>query len=196
MKIETQKPNVVRLAYHQEKSDPNYGSCLWAYFDFDLDLYMLNVQSDCGNAAYRWHASPAESFLRLMSRIDDEDYLLEKFFRRSRVDVKATLNEIREWLGIGDDEDYRDDDLDDDDREKRENALEDLKWRFNEYSLVSTDAAAMIATEWEDENGFCIDCIYEHIVTDYTPGEKRIVQIFEDYIRPKIQEMVKGGEYA
>ena len=30
MMIEIQKPVIVRVAYHQDHSDKDYGSCLWA----------------------------------------------------------------------------------------------------------------------------------------------------------------------
>lgn len=171
MKIEALKPNIVRIAIHQEQGDPHYGSCLWGYYDFDIDRYMLNIQSDCGEAAYRWCETPdSESFLHLMARIDD-DYLMNKLFKAEQVDVSATVDEVREWLGIGEDEDYRDDDLTPWEREKREEALED----------------------WNDDHDFDLDCIYERVVTDFTAWQKRIVEIFRDYVQPKIREIIKEG---
>lgn len=186
MKTEVQNPNIVRVAYHQEPGDEHYGSCLWAYFDFDLDKYMLNIQSDCGNAAYRWVATPeAESFLHLMSRVH-ADYLIEKLFRHTVVDVDATLREIREWLGIGDDEDYKDDELLEEDRVHREGALRELEDRLNEYTQLDYDLAMRIAEDWQSDYHFDIDCLYERVVTGFTCWQKRIVQIFEDYIQPEI----------
>ena len=126
MILEKQTPRILRIAYHQEQDDPHYGSCLWAYFDFDLDRYMMNIQSDCGNESYRWVETPkTESFLHLMARIND-DYLINKLFTPSELDVDETLAEVREWLGIGEDEDFQRDGLTDDERDALEEALEEL----------------------------------------------------------------------
>ena len=190
MRIEVEKPNIVRVSYHQEQGDPYYGSCLWAYYDFDLDKYMLNIQSDCGNAAYRWVATPkTESFLHLMTRIN-EDYLINKLYRETNVNIDATLAEVKDWLGIGEDEDYQLD-LSDDEREEREEALEELKDLFGEWGSISPDAAGHILEEWNSDHGFDLDCVWERVVTDFTAWQKRIVQIFRDYIQPKIREMVR-----
>lgn len=189
MKIEAQKPNIVRIAYHQEKSDPHYGSCMWAYFDFDLDKYTLNIQSDCGNAAYRWIATPeSESFLHLMSRIYD-DYLIEKLFQRHVVDVDDTVREIREWLGIVDDEDFKDDDLSREEWERLDNAVIELEGRLNEYTQLDYDLAVRIAEDWQSEYSLDIDCIWDRVVVDFTVWQKRIVQIFRDYIQPEVKRL-------
>lgn len=192
MKIEALKPNIVRIAIHQEKDDPNYGSCLWGYYDFDIDRYMLNIQSDCGEAAYRWCETPdSESFLHLMARIDD-DYLMNKLFKAEQVDVSATVDEVREWLCIGEDEDYRDDDLTPWEREKREEALEELEGLLEDVS-ESYGAVARALEDWNNDHDFDLDCIYERVVTDFTAWQKRIVEIFRDYVQPKIREIIKGG---
>lgn len=190
MKIKVEKPNIVRISYYQEQDDPHYGSCLWAYYDFDLDKYMLNVQSDCGDAAYRWVATPkTESFLHLMARIND-DYLINKLYRETNVNIDATLAEVKDWLGIGEDVDYQLD-LSDDEREEREEALEELKDLFDEFGNISPDAAGHILEEWNSDHGFDLDCVWERVVTDFTAWQKRVVQIFRDYIQPKIREMVR-----
>lgn len=193
MKIEALKPNIVRIAIHQEKSDPHYGSCLWGYYDFDLDRYMLNIQSDCGNAAYRWYETPdSESFLHLMARIDD-DYLINKLFECEIVDVSATVAEVRERLGIGEDEYYQDDSLTDEEREEREEALEELKGLLNDVSW-SYGAAQYAIDNWNADHDFEIDCVYECVATDFTAWQKRIVEIFRDYVQPKIREIIQSKE--
>lgn len=192
MKIETQKPNIVRIAYHQEKGDPHYGSCLWAYFDFDLDKYMLNIQSDAGNAAYRWYATPkSESFLHLMARIDD-DYLMNKLFKSEEVDVSATVAEVREWLGIGDREDLKDEYLTDYERDEREDALEELEGLLSDVS-DSCVAVQHALDDWNSDHGFDLDCVYEYVMTDYTAWQKRIVKIFAEYVQPMVRTIAKGG---
>lgn len=193
MKIEALKPNIVRIAIHQEQNDPHYGSCLWGYYDFDLDRYMLNIQSDCGNAAYRWCETPdSESFLHLMARING-DYLMNKLFKAEEVDVSATVAEVREWLGVGKDEDYQDDSLTDEEREEREEALEGLERLLND-APQSYGTVERTLFDWNDDHDFDIDCIYERIVTDFTAWQKRIVEIFWNYVQPKIREVIKEPE--
>lgn len=188
MKIEALKPNIVRIAIHQEKDDPHYGSCLWGYYDFDIDRYMLNIQSDCGEAAYRWCETPdSESFLHLMARIDD-DYLINKLFKAEEVDVSATVAEVREHLGVGDD--WQDDSLTDEEREEREEALEELEGLLEDVS-GSYGAVQKALEDWNYDHDFDIDCIYEDVATDYTAWQKRIVEIFRDYVQPKIREIIK-----
>lgn len=190
MKIEALKPNIVRIAIHQEKGDPHYGSCLWGYYDFDIDRYMLNIQSDCGEAAYRWCETPdSESFLRLMARIDD-DYLMNKLFKAEEVDVSATVAEVREHLGVGDD--WQDDSLTDEEREEREEALEELEGLLEDVS-GSYGAVQKALEDWNYDHDFDIDCIYEDVATDYTAWQKLIVEIFRDYVQPKIREIIKEG---
>ena len=194
MKLDVLTPNIVRIAYHQESGDPHYGSCLWAYYDFDLDRYMLNIQSDCGNAAYRWVETPGgESFLHLMARCDDGYMMMKLFGTPELVDKDATVDEVRERLGIGNEEDYMLD-LDEDERQKREDAIQELSDTMDEYGGISQDAADAILTEWANDNDMDIDCIWECVATDYSVLQYRIVQIFKDHIQPKIRELLKDGE--
>lgn len=193
MRIDVLKPNITRIAYHQTEDDEHYGSCMWAYYDFDLDRYMLNIQSDCGNAAYRWvETQKSESFLHLMARISN-GYLMKKLFRREKVDVDATLDEVREWLGIGEDEDYQRDDLTDEEREELGEAMNELEALLS--GCTSEGHAMQILEDWNSDNGFNLDCIYERVVTDYTCWQKRIVKIFADYVQPRIKEILKDGDY-
>ena len=184
MKIETEKPNIVRISFHQEKGDPHYGSCMWAYFDFDLDKYMLNIQSDAGDASYRWVATPEhESFLHLMARVND-DYLMNKLFRETVVDEEATKNALLEYL--------TEMDMDEDDIN---NAACALEYIFDDYSVErNIGLAQAIVEKWNSDNDLCIDEAYSYVQTDFTAGEKRIVQIFADYIQPRIQELVREEE--
>ena len=65
MTVTTEKPEIIRFIYRQEKSDKDYGSCLWAIFDIDASRGMLNIQSDCGDFAHRW-PERGQEFLRLI----------------------------------------------------------------------------------------------------------------------------------
>ena len=129
--------------------------------------------------------------MHLMARIDD-DYLMNKLFKAEQVEVSATVDEVREWLGIGEDEDYRDDDLTPWEREKREEALEELEGLLEDVS-ESYGAVARTLEDWNNDHDFDLDCIYERVVTDFTAWQKRIVEIFRDYVQPKIREIIKEG---
>ena len=184
MRIEAGKPNILRISFHQEQGDPHYGSCMWAYFDFDLDKYTLNIQSDAGDASYRWVATPDhESFLHLMARVND-DYLMNKLFRETVVDEAATRDALLECL--------TEMELDEDDIN---NAADALEYIFDDYSVErNIGLAQAIVEKWNSDNDLCIDEAYSYVQTDFTAGEKRIVQIFADYIQPKIQELVREEE--
>lgn len=195
MKIEALKPNIVRIAMHQEQDDPRYGSCLWAYYDFDLDRYMLNIQSDCGNAAYRWCETPdSESFLHLMAGIDD-DYLINKLFKPEEVDVSATVAEVREWLGIGEDEDCQNGSLTDEERRERKEALEKLEVLLD-YVSTSIGAVERTLVDWNADYDFDLDCAWDCVVTDFTAMQKRIVEIFRDYVQPKIRQIIREADHG
>ena len=194
MKIEVEKPNIVRIAYHQTEGDPHYGSCLWAYFDFDQDKYMLNIQSDAEDGHYRWYATPeTESFLQLIARIHD-DYLIHKLYHdQQEVDIDATLAEVREWLGIGEDEDCQNEDLTEEEIEERQSAIEELEELLNESGSMTQETAINILESWDhDHSEFELCDIWERVCMDYTAGQKRVIQIFKDYVQPKIREILEG----
>ena len=78
MKVNIYHPCITRISYQQEKGDSNYGTCLWADFEFDTINYRLQIMSDCGNYSYKWVPTPGkESFFGLCRRIKP-DYLLSK----------------------------------------------------------------------------------------------------------------------
>ncbi len=188
MKTEVQRPNIIRIAYHQEPEDAHYGSCLWAYFDFDLDRYMLSIQSDCGSAAYRWVETPkTESFLHLMAGITPS-YLIDKLFKVSIVDVDATLDAVRDWLGIG--EEDRNEDLTVEEQERRDISVIELEGQLNDYTTLSYDLALRIAEDWQSDYDYDMVSLDECIMMDYTTWQKRIVHIFQKNIQPEIMKLV------
>lgn len=171
MKVEFQHPNIVRIVYRQEKSDKDYGSCLWAYFDFDLDKWMLNIQSDVGNYAYRW-ATEDGSFLKLMASIS-KDYLIHKLCKQEEVDLDATKESVCYWLKESEasDKDY---------------AIECL---FDDlYKGIEKSEAQRIIVDWNDHFDLEIDEPWELIETDFSAWQKKIVCIFTDFVQPKIRE--------
>ena len=84
-------PCITRISYRQEKGDSDYGTCLWADFEFDTINYRLQIMSDCGNYSYKWVPTPGkESFFGLCRRIKP-DYLLSKISCETAIDRNATL---------------------------------------------------------------------------------------------------------
>lgn len=180
MQVGHESPNIIRFTYRQEKGDKGYGSCLWANFDFDLDEYVLSIQSDCGYYGYGWNVTPSEPFLHLMARIN-EDYLLNKLCQESVVDWQATKEALIEAI----------DDLNPDD-DDREDAIRHLEAIQEDYDVAGDIGACEVLIENWNEDNFHLDDIYEYVRTDYTGNQKKIAEIFRDHIQPAIQEFIKG----
>lgn len=174
MKIAIIHPNVITYDVRQEKSDKDYGSCLWAKFVFDCDSGQLNINSDAGYYAYRWGYSKNEEFMHLMSQID-KDYLLNKISDRSVFKEEKS---------------------------KKEN-IKYIKEHGIPYGIVKDGKRiAEIVNEIKDiEDGcseefffYAMDEIPEvdyesiEIVKEYPAGAITITDIFEKYIQPKIKE--------
>lgn len=175
MKISEIKPNILCLEYRQEKGDPNYGSCLWARFMFNLDRYELTITSDCGNYGYKWFETPStESFLELMARCNPE-YILYKLYGDEDVfDYEATKRKIY-------------DDWGDDEEEK-----EKLDETFQGVELYGyPDDASEFIRAFEDNNND-YDNVWELTVYRYPADVLKITEIFNEYIRPKIKEIVSA----
>ena len=91
-------PQLVSFSFHQEKGDTDYGSCLWAIFNFDLERYELTITSDCGSYAYGWVPTPrSESFMHLMARLES-GYLLDKLADPCVVDTEATFSAVKRLM--------------------------------------------------------------------------------------------------
>lgn len=166
--------NIRCLEYRQDIQDVDYGSCLYARFYFNLDTYELTIIADVGNYAYQWCATPdTESFLGLMSRISS-DYLLGKLCGSPKeFDYEATKAHFY---------DYADED---EDREKLDEIFEEIESKY-----IPNNGETFIEMFENENDGWWTDS-WEYPIYDYTPWQKRIVQIFEDSIQPMIREIVK-----
>lgn len=175
-KVNVYHPCITRISYHQEKGDHDYGTCLWADFEFDTINYRLQIMSDCGNYSYQWVPTPGkESFFGLCRRIKP-DYLISKISCETAIDRDATLKSAIDliFLSIECEADFEDD---------WETLLE------CELAAISNDAEiANHIVSFADERGIEVDpgealyCIQK----TYPAAAKRIVQIFDAYIKPKI----------
>ena len=52
MKIENIKPNIIQFQFHQEKTDNDYGSCLWGNVAIDCDNYTLFIERNACSKLY------------------------------------------------------------------------------------------------------------------------------------------------
>lgn len=175
-KVNIYHPCITRISYQQEKGDSDYGTCLWADFEFDTINYRLQIMSDCGNYSYQWVPTPErESFFGLCRRIKP-DYLLRKISRETAIDRNATLKSEIDLIyqSVRYFADFEDD---------WETLLE------CELAVMSNDAEiANYIVSFADERGIKVDpeealyCVQK----TYPATAKRIAKIFEDYIKPKI----------
>jgi hypothetical protein len=181
MRVGHMTPNIIRFTYRQEKGDPGYGSCLWAFFDFDLDYYELRIHSDCGCYGYTWLVTPSEPFLELMARIYD-GYLLHKLCKKVTVDWQATREAIFYAL-------REQDDLSEEEIDSAFSALDEIA---DDYDVEdSVDVTTILVERWNEE--YCrMDDIWEYIQTKYDDKQRTIVKVFVDYIQPAIREYLKS----
>lgn len=183
MTITVEKPETICLLYRQEKTDKDYGSCLWARFYFDLKNYNLHIESDCGNYTYGWVPTPEhETFLQLCSRFDSE-YLLYKLSDRSVIDSEATWKAVKELV-----------------EETIEYSLFD---NIDEYDWQQLESACYHCHDQRDVVDGIFDAIkytelsgkietedvWGAIETDYPANAKKIVSVFINCIQPFIKTM-------
>lgn len=182
--VKIEKPEIITVSFRQERSDEDYGSCLWARFNFDTKHYHLSIESDCGTYGNGWVPTPDhETFLQLCSRFDN-GYLLDKLDNRSVVDGEATFKVLMEYL-----EDYDSfafEALSEIKREELENAC-----RINRTAddvmrdiLDDLDGTAFPSCISMYDIACCIEMTYPR-------GAKKIVEIFRDHIQPVLRELTR-----
>lgn len=180
--VKVENPEIITVSFRQERSDKDYGSCLWARFNFDTKHYHLSIESDCGTYGNGWVPTPDhETFLQLCSRFD-EGYLLDKLDNRSVVDGRATHKALMEFLEDYDSVAYE--------------ALTERQHKYLENACRSNrtdrDVLDSIMNELDDTefSGSCseydIACCIE---MTYPNGTKKIVEIFHDHIQPVLREL-------
>ena len=177
MNITKIQPRMLILECRQEESDPDYGCCTWARFTFNLDRYELSISSECGNYGYKWSETPdTESFLHLMTRVE-EQYLLLKLNGYPEVfDYEDTKNDIYGTFVY---------------TQKDREAFNDF---FEEQESIHGEfdsAEAFVEAITKEFPGLDSYDVWGCVQRDYTGNQKMIVKVFEDYIRPYIKNMLK-----
>ena len=178
--VEIKQPKITVIEYNQEKTDEDYGSCLWARFYFDEKNYTLQIESDCGTYGYGWIPTPdTESFLHLMSRLN-QSYLLGKISSESVVDGDATYKNVREYIKY---------EVDSKDSVSEYDDIENACY----YSSVSEvyDALFNILDNSSDRDYIDEGTLFECSVTTYPNNAKKIVEVFNQHIKPKIRKILK-----
>lgn len=191
MKVTREKPEILRFIYRQEQDDPHYGSCLWAIFDLDPGRGLFNVQSDCGNYAYRWPERGMD-FLKLLAGNMTDSYLLGKLCGKPKeFNAEATVEAVREYL--------KDAEYNEDEQKNRlfiDMAVKRLESEFSEYDLSDEPGIAeFILDNWNSDNNMEIDCAWELVEKEYGAWQKRIVTIFKEHIVPEIRKAIMEGAY-
>lgn len=183
MKVTLQKPKILTFLVTQEESDPDYGSCLWARFYLDTDNYTLSIESDCGNYFYGWRPTPeTESFLHLLTRLSP-GYLLCKIASLDVVDGDATWGNIEEAIQ---------------EAATYEGIHLDLTtWEDVKAACHISDDGRDIMDALKDTlpsdlwDAVDIDWLWGCVERDYSTQAKRIVSIFNTYIKPKVKEQLE-----
>lgn len=179
MKIENITPNIIQLRFYQEKTDSDYGSCLWGNVIIDCANYTLLIESDCGSYAYGWTPTPnTENFVKLLCRMNSE-YLLGKIsdmtyfnFEKSK---EQTYKNIHEYFGYD-----------------GTNAVKEIIENLDN-NLDATDSEESFYRACEEAfYGYNVCDSFEiiHIEKDYPAGAKKIAEIFRETIQPYLQERI------
>lgn len=185
--VKAEVPTIITVSFRQEKADEDYGSCMWARFNFDTKHYVLSIESDCGNFSYGWYPTPdTEAFLDLCLRFDWL-YFIDKMSAKSVIDEKETFRALTEFLEDYDEEAYA--------------TLTETDLRLLKDACGCCDDGYAVVHEIDDVLN-CTEffgklCDYDIaccIVKDYPNDAKKIADIFRDHIRPFIKELIRNKE--
>lgn len=184
MTITVEKPEIITLLYRQEKTDADYGSCMWARFYFDTKNYTLSIESDCGNYSHGWMPTPEhESFLHLCARFDAE-YLLYKISEKTVANSDTTWKAVKELLEEIVEHSDLEDELDEYDWKDIESACYQYRDQRDIYdSIMDTLNYTRVKEKIEFED------LWGAIEMDYPANAKNIFSVFTQCIQPFLKTM-------
>lgn len=165
---------IICIEYRQ-REDMDCSLCLWARFYFNLDKYELMILSDCGSYGYKWGETDSEDFLHFLLG-SSGNYILSKIAKRDVFDFEATKDAF-----------YYTPPRDDEERWLNKK-LDEIFDAFEYEPLTDVDFIRMFD---EENDGTFVD-IFKMPVYKYPVWAERISRIFEDYIKPKIREELRG----
>lgn len=180
-RIEIATPRTIVLEFRQERGDPDYGSCLWATFNLDLDAYGMTILSDCGNYGHKWVPTrQSESFLHLLARMD-EGYLLDKISSRCAIDDAATFAALKELIAsyLGDEPDQDGETVDMDE-------LRDACARDTDQEVHDAVKGLFEDTPMADADDYDI---WTCIEKDFPLNAKKIASVFREHVAPMCAQL-------
>lgn len=178
-----EKPEIVTIQFRQGREDKDYGSCLWARFNFDLKHYALSIESDCGSYSYGWVPTPdSESFLRLCARFNWE-YLLGKISSQTDIDDEATFEKVKELMEQLDEDVFAS--IDGVTMEEIESTCSGQPDETAAYMAICTILGENGFSEYDSYDAAC--CIEK----DYPAGAKKIAEIYRDHIQSVVRKLAK-----
>lgn len=184
MKVTIEKPEVIVMVYRQEKTDPDYGSCMWARFYLDMVNYTINIESDCGTYGYKWLPTPnSESFLALLCRMDKE-YLLDKIASRTVIDGDTTWKNVKELVENAASDQFV--------------KLSEIEMKFIKLACYENNTIRDVVEAVKDaiisseiKRAVCYDeyALFCCVEKDYPTRAKKIVSVFDTCIRPELKKL-------
>lgn len=173
-KIKVKKPRIVTFVFRQEKTDKDFGSCLWARFHFDTENYALFIESDCGCFSHSW-LKEKRGFLEACSEFSPS-YLLEELSSMCVVDADKTFDNVKNLVnGLVE-------------YEWDEQGLEAACYCSTRDDVVYEAIAGAISSLFAQDIDLFESCdLMECISTDYPISVKKIVEIYCEHIVPAIK---------
>ena len=185
--VNIEKPEIITISYRQERGDSDYGSCLWARFNFDTKNYHLSIESDCGSYSNGWYPTPkTESFMQLCARFDWL-YLVDKISTKSVVNGDATYKCLMAWL-----EDYDEYGYEMLSNIQVQEIEEACHADRNDHAVLDAIQKALEGTPFDGScSEYDIACSIE---MDYPRGAKKIADIFREHIQPVVKKIAEEAQ--
>lgn len=178
MKIEQVKPNIIQLKFQQEKSDNDYGSCLWGNVTLNCDTYTLMAETDCGKYVHSWTPTPdEESFIQLLCRIEKE-YLVGKISVKNVFDFEESKRRTYEIIRQSRDC-----------RENAERIIEDIEYALDNDNYRSGESFYRTCNSILQKNDVYYSSEMICIENDYPVGAKIFAEIFDTAIKPYLKTL-------